>query len=159
MPRLRCQHCPAGTLGCTGSSASAVPQGNWDNWEMHAGLDFSSCLGMRSIMCLWRRNCHVLRSKNNTQSWGNRTDGFKDRWGVPHAHTPGPWGQGAWSPRHSLLGIFPVGLYPNLQVSKNPYRNPVLFLDCTVEAAFPGTRSLQKGTQGWPESWSQPRGS
>lgn len=79
--RLRCQHCPAGTLGCTGSVASAVPQENWDNWEMYIGLDFSSCLGMRSVTCLRRRNCHVLGSKNNSQSWGNRerTDGFSDR--------------------------------------------------------------------------------
>lgn len=57
------------------------------------------------------------------------------------AKEPGP-------PRHSLLGIFPVGFNPNLQVSKKPYRNPVPFLDCIVEAAFPGTKSLQKETQG-----------
>lgn len=144
--RLRCQHCPAGTLGCTGSLASAELQENWDNWEMHIGLDVSCCLGMQRYVSMEEELPRAREEKQQPElgKQSELTDSTTGRECQMHTHT---WTAGPKSldaPRHSLLGIFPVGFYPNLQVSKNPHRNPVPFLDCIVEAIFPGTRSLQK---------------
>lgn len=80
---------------------------------MHMGLDFSCCLGMHSLTCLWRRNCHVPGSENNSQRWGNRermTDSTTGR-ECQMPHTPGQWEQGVWIPpgthcRASSLWVF-----------------------------------------------------
>lgn len=69
------------------------------------------------------------------------TDSATGRECQMHTH-PGSGVKEPGPPRHSLLGIFPVGFYPNLQISKKPYRNPVPFLDCIVEAAFPGRQGV-----------------
>lgn len=94
--RLRCQHCPAGTLGCTGSLASAELEENWDNWEMHIGLDVSCCLGMQRYVSMEEELPRAREEKQQPELGKQRelTDSTTGRECQMHTHT---WTAGARS--------------------------------------------------------------
>lgn len=75
---------------------------------------------------------------------GELTDSTTGRECQMHTHTWTVRARSLDPSGHSLLGIFPVGFYYNLKVSKNPHRNPVPSLDCLVEAVFSGARSRRR---------------
>lgn len=72
-----------------------------------------------------------------------------------HTH-PGSGARNLDPPRHSVLGIFPVGFYPHLPVSKKPYRNPVLFLDALWKEHSQEQRVCRKRHKGEQKAGASP---